>query len=344
MSEELNKITLAAAMSYTRATADALGAVKGAPCQILSIEKIDGRNIITFQWVGDSGAVRTDTMIVVDGVAGVSIVSAVVTDTNHLVLTMSDGREIDCGEVESNSELNESLTATVEIGTVTSGKTYAKGTRLEQIIRDMLIKYLPPAVSLSATPSTRLYDIVTDTISTILLKATVTKKTQNVTKVAFYAGDTLINEITSGVASGGNFQYQYTPATPINTDITFKATATDGKQTSTSNFAIKFVAKSYYGICDADVSDPDETTIKSGTSVLKDTRNLNYTGITTNWGKVFYAYPKSFGALTYIKDEVNNVNYFDSFQRSEKTVDGIAYYCYTLIQPTAAEDNQITFK
>ena len=92
------------------------------------------------------------------------------------------------------------------------------------------------------------------------------------------------------------------------------------------------------------MSDPDETTIKGGTSVLKDTRTLNYTGITTNWGKVFYAYPKSFGALTYIKDEVNNINYFDSFQRSEVTVDGIDYWCYTLIQPTAAEDNQITFK
>ena len=71
----------------------------------------------------------------------------------------------------------------------------------------MLIKYTPPAITLSATPSTKLYDIVTDSISTILLKAAVTKKTQNVTKVSFYAGSTVINEVTSGVASGGNFQY-----------------------------------------------------------------------------------------------------------------------------------------
>ena len=340
----INKETLAVSMAYTKATADALGAVKGAPCEILSIEKDGNVNTVTFQWEGDSGAIRTDTMQVVDGGDGVSIVGASIDANNRLILTMSDGSEIDCGIIQSNPKLKESLTATVEIGTVTNGKTYPVGTDMEQIIRDMLIKYLPPSVSLSTTPATRLYDIVTDSISTILLKVAVTKKTNPVTKVSFYVGDTVLEEITTGVAGGGNFQYQYTPATPINTDVTFKASATDGKQSNTSSYSIKFVAKSYYGICDASVSDPDETTIKSGTSNLKDTRNLNYTGITTNWGKVFYAYPKSFGALTYIKDEVNNVIYFDSFQRSEKTVDGIAYYCYTLIQPTAAEDNQITFK
>lgn len=241
-------------------------------------------------------------------------------------------------------QITQPLTATVEIGSVTNGKTYAKGTEIEQIIRDMLIKYLAPAVTLTTTPATKLYDIVTDSIDTILLKAAVTKKTNPVTKVAFYVGDTLLNEVTTGVASGGNFQYQYTPATAIRSDVTFKATATDGKQTSTSTYNIKFVAKSYYGICDANVSDPDETIIKSGTGNLKDTRTLTYSGITTNWGKVFYAYPKSFGALTYIKDEINNINYFDSFQRSDVTIDGIAYYCYTLIEPTAAENNQITFK
>ena len=336
--------TFAAARKYTDDTVIGGGALKGKNCTIEQIEEIDGGHRVNFKWTLDDGSIRTGQMNVMDGGDGVSIVNAEITANNKLIVTLSDGREIDAGNVQSNPKLKESLTATVEIGTVTNGKTYPAGTDIEAILRDMLIKYSAPTVSLSATPSTRLYDIVTDSISTILLKATVAKKTNPVTKVAFYAGDTLINEITSGVATGGNFQYQYTPDTPINTDITFKATATDGKQTTTSNFAVKFVAKSYYGICDAAVSDPDETVIKSGTSILKDTKNLTYSGITTSWGKVFYAYPKSFGTLTYIKDEVNNINYFDSFQRSEKTVDGIAYYCYTLIQPTAASDNQITFK
>ena len=340
-------ITLSLAKKYTANTADALGAVRGAPCKIKNIESTPEGNTVTFEWKGDSGQIQTRTMIVkngTDGEQGASIASAVVTQDGNLILTLTNGTVVDCGVVTGQAQLQQPLTATVEIGTVTNGKTYAKGTNLEQIIRDMLIKYLPPAISLTTTPATKLYDIVTDSVATILLKAEVTKKTNSVTKVSFYVGDTLVNEATSGVASGGNFQYQYTPVSPITTNTTFKATATDGKQTSTSTYQIKFVGKSYYGICDANVSDPDATTIKSGSSVLKETRTLTYSGITTEWGKVFYAYPKDFGALTYIKDEINNVNYFDSFQRSEVQIDGVACYCYTLIEPTGATDNQIVFK
>lgn len=337
-------ITYALSKKYVEKTADALGAVRGAPCKIKNIEETTDGNIVTFEWKGDSGATQQRTMLVKDGVQGISIKSASVTPQGHLILVLSDDTTVDCGVVTGSAQLQEPLTATVEIGTVTNGKTYPKGTNLEQIIRDMLIKYTPPAVTLTTTPATKLYDIVTDSVATILLKANVTKKTNPVTKVVFYVGDTVLNEITTGVASGGNFQFQYNPDTVIRTDTTFKATATDGKQTTTSTFSIKFVGKSYYGICDASVSDPTETVIKSGTNNLKDTRNLTYSGITTDWGKVFYAYPKSFGALTYIKDEVNNINYFDSFQRSEVQVDGIAYYCYTLIEPTGANDVQIVFK
>ena len=340
----LSVVTYAISKKYTDETAIQFGGLKGAPCTIKNITEVEGGNIVVFEWKNDQGQTRTRNLLVKNGIQGTSISSAEINDQGHLVMLLTDGTEIDCGEITGQAQLKQPLTATVEIGTITNGKTYATGTDLEQIIRDMLIKYTPPAISLSTTPSTKLYDIVTDTVATILLKANVTKKTNPVTKVEFYAGSTLINEVTAGVASGGNFQYQYTPDTPINTDITFKVTATDGKQTSTSTFAIKFVGKSYYGICDASVSDPNETVIKSGTSNLKDTKNLTYSGITTDWGKVFYAYPKSFGALTYIKDEINNINYFDSFQRSEVNVDGIAYYCYTLIEPTGANDNQIVFK
>lgn len=340
----MDKKAYVLAKKYTDDTAIQFGGLKGAPAKVSNIQETADGNIVTFEWKNDSGATQQRTMLVKNGIQGVSIENAEVTAQGHLVLTLSDDTVLDCGVITGDAQLQEPLTATVEIGTVTNGKTYAKGTKLEQIIRDMLIKYTPPAVSLSTTPSTRLYDIVTDSVATILLKANVVKKTNPVTKVAFYVGDTLLNEITSGVTGGGNFQFQYDPATAIRTDTTFKATATDGKQTTTSTFSIKFVGKSYYGICDASVSDPTETVIKSGTNNLKDTRNLTYSGITTDWGKVFYAYPKSFGALTYIKDEINNINYFDSFQRSEVQVDGIAYYCYTLIEPTGANDVQIVFK
>jgi hypothetical protein len=329
---------------FTEETVIGGGALKGKNCTISKIEATDDGNLVTFKWTLDDGTVKTQELLIKDGADGAEIESAEVNIQGHLILHKTDGSSIDCGAIAPGAQLQQPLTANTPIGSVTNGKTYPKGTTLETIIRDMLISYTPPSISLTTTPSTKLYDIVEDTVSTILLKATATKKSNPITKVSFSVGSTVVNEITARVAGGGSFQYQYTPETPINTDTTFKATVTDGKQTATSTFAIKFVAKSYYGICDANVSDPDATTIKGGTSVLKDTKNLTYSNITTNWGKVFYAYPKSFGALTYIKDEVNNINYFDSFQRSEKKVDGIDYYCYTLTDPTAAENNQIVFK
>lgn len=340
----MDVVTYALCQAYVRKTAEGLGAVRGKPCTIQSITDVDNGHLVTFRWTGDSGTVQTTQMLVKDGEQGISITNAVINANNHLIFTFSDGSTLDAGAITVTDKFPESFVTTESQGSINSGQTISTNTPVWKVVKDMLVKYQPPTVVLSTTPATKLYDIVNDSISTILLKGAVTKKSKPVTKVSFYVGDTLLNEITTGVADGGNFQYQYNPVTPINSDVTFKATTTDGQQSTNSSITIKFVGKSYYGICDASVSDPDETTIKSGSNTLKDTKTYTYSGITTNWGKVFYAYPKSFGALTSIKDEINNINYWDSFQRSEITVDGIAYYCYTLIEPTAAEDNQITFK
>ena len=209
------------AKKYTDDTAIQFGGLKGAPAKVKNIQETEDGNIVTFEWKNDSGATQQRTMLVKNGTQGISIESAEVTAQGHLILTLSDGTALDCGVITGDAQLQEPLTATVEIGTVTNGKTYAVGTKLEQIIRDMLIEYTPPAVILTTTPATKLYDIVTDSVATILLKAAVTKKTNPVTKVAFYVGDTLVNEVTTGVASGGNFNYQYTPSTPITTDTIF---------------------------------------------------------------------------------------------------------------------------
>lgn len=60
-------LTLALAKAFTKKTADALGAVKGAPCTIKSIEEITGGHRITFEWTGDSGAKQTQSFDVMDG-------------------------------------------------------------------------------------------------------------------------------------------------------------------------------------------------------------------------------------------------------------------------------------
>ncbi|MBR1554484.1 MAG: hypothetical protein IJ644_03700, partial [Oscillospiraceae bacterium] len=63
----MDLVTLALAKKFTKDTADALGAVQGAPCTIKSIVHRDGVNIVTFRWTGTSGEERETVMMVNDG-------------------------------------------------------------------------------------------------------------------------------------------------------------------------------------------------------------------------------------------------------------------------------------
>lgn len=243
---------------------------------------------------------------------------------------------------ESKDELEEDLTATVAIGSVTTGKKYTKGTSLEKILRDMLIKEEAPAVALSLNPTKTLYDVVSETLSTIVLSATVTKKTYPPTKVTFYVDDVVVNE--KPITDGGTFSYTHTFSPATKTKHTFKVVVTDGKFSGTASKEVKFVAKSFYGILASDIGTPTEAQIKGlANNVLKDVNGLTYSGITTDFGKVCYAYPKEFGALTSIKDTVNNYNYTDSFSKATVTVDGIDYLVYTQTEPSAADNVKLVF-
>ena len=220
-----------------------------------------------------------------------------------------------------------------------AGKTFDNA---EDLLRAYFCPYAKPTITLTINPSTTLYDKVTDTVNSIGMTAKVVKATENISKVEFYVGNILVNTVTSGVENGGTFTYAYNAT--INTDTTFKAVVTDTKGGSnTSTKSIKFVGRSYYGIVDASLSSLNAEEIKAHSNTLKDTKKLTYAGITTDMGKVYYAYPTSFGALTSIKDLVNNLNYTTSFTQSTVSVDGMDYYVYLQIDSAAATNVELTF-
>ena len=63
----LNITTYALSKKYTDETAKEFGALKGASCQIKSIVKQDGRNIVTFEWINSAEETRESVMYVDDG-------------------------------------------------------------------------------------------------------------------------------------------------------------------------------------------------------------------------------------------------------------------------------------
>ena len=143
--------------------------------------------------------------------------------------------------------LEEDLTATTSIGSVTSGKTYPKGTSLEQIIRDILTTYQKAGLAITLNPAKELYDVVTETLSSIVVTASATKGTNDIKAVTFFIDGVEQEEVTSGVAAGGSFYYTHNFTLPQNSTFTVKVTVTDGKLATTVTKDIIFIRKSYYG-------------------------------------------------------------------------------------------------
>lgn len=368
----IDVVTLAIAEKFTKDTAIGLGAVRGAPCTIIKTEQVQGGTEITFQWTGDDGSTRTRKILVKDGI---SITDGIILNS-HLVFNLSDGTSIDCGELpnthaenieyenetfptltnikdamdialQGSATLEKNLTVSNPLGSATNGKIYTVGTKLEKVLRDILIKEVAPNLSLAIVPSTTLYDVVDTVISTIQLKATVSKNTYDLSKVEFYLGNTLKH--TQNISTNGTYTYDLTFDPPTNSDFTVKAIVYDKKNgtpmTNTKSITIKFVGKSYYGTISDSAGEPTEAIIKAlQNNVLKDTKNLTYSGITMDYGKVVYAYPSSFGNLSSIKDIPNNIQYWpDSFTKITMNVDSIPYNVYFQNESSASEGISLTF-
>ena len=114
---------------------------------------------------------------------------------------------------EGGGVLKEEITSTVAIGSVTVGKRYPVGTSLEDIIRDILVQYKTPAVAITLTPDTTLYDVVSETLPTTKITANVIKQTSEIAKVDFYVGSEL-----------GVYRYSYKVSIPQCVFATFAIT------------------------------------------------------------------------------------------------------------------------
>lgn len=239
--------------------------------------------------------------------------------------------------IDGSSVLTSDLTTNVAMWGIPSWTTFTAGTSLESIIRQLLVTYVAPTVSLAITPSTSPIR-KGETISTMELRATVTKRSNDITFVRFYANDVLVNEITSGIASGGIFTYNYTPVNPIDDDITLKVTISDWTTTVNDSKSINFVDGSYFGVVSENVTNPTAADIAALTPIL-DLVDKNYTktGITATYNKLLYAYPTEYGDLTSIKDG-NNFEYINSYTKSTVTIGGVSYNCYLLTEAVGLDN------
>lgn len=234
------------------------------------------------------------------------------------------------------------------VGGIKAGTKIAKGTSYGTIFQMLLTTYQAPIVTVTLNPSTTLYEKGVDTITSLKITATITKKSNPIKSIKWYMGSSELGEYTAdnttGLSSGGAFDYNYTGT--ISNDVTIKVVVTDSEnKTVTKEIPIKFVGMSYYGVLDKYMTSPTETDIIGMNKILKDKKTFVYKNITTPMGKICYAYPKIFGALTSIKDKTINIDYSNgTFNLLEMTINGLEYYVYFKAVASSASGVELTFE
>ena len=114
---------------YTNDTVIGMGAIKGAACQVQSINKVNKTTTITLEWEDNLGTSHTQSFDIEDGLDGVSVTGATIKPDGHLELTLSNGNSIDCGQVLPQYDTMPTPSASNEgqilqyIGTTTSSYT-----------------------------------------------------------------------------------------------------------------------------------------------------------------------------------------------------------------------------
>lgn len=357
---------------YTELTAVGLGAVKGKPAVLEKVESVEGGQALTFKWTGDDGTVQRRTITISDGVG----IKDIKIENEHLIFYLSDGNIIDAGEISGSgvasgiwigeteppkdkgyvlwidprydkSEpvgrtlLGEELVASTNIGSVTSGKTYPVGTDIEAIIRDILISYLKPIVTIGINPTTTLYNIEEDTISSLTISANVTKRSSEINKVRFYIDDKLVETVVDGVKDGGVIKHTVTFDPPINETFIAKVDAVDKEnQVVSSQTTISFVSPSYYGYLPENTLFSVDEIKNLSNKELKTKKELTYKGITTPGTASYYityCYPADLGNITSVKDDMN-FEYIQDYTIKPIKINDVDYVLMYQTDPGSVED------
>lgn len=267
--------------------------------------------------------------------------------TDKIAYTNADEPDID-NVKEALDTLFKNCTDTIgedfspDVSTGSVKDFYPANTTLADIIKDMLTVKDPPQLNLSINPSKTLYDIVSESVTSLTINATIVKKTNPIEKVEFYVNGALKHTVTTNVANGGTVPYIYN--TEIKETTTIKVVVTDSEGLSaTQSKTITFVGRSYYGYIEPDV-EVSEAVIKTlQHNVLQNTKALTYSGITCTYHRIVYCYDKAFGELTNIVDPISGFSYNTSFEKKTITVDNVEKLCYVLIEPAGSDDSTVKF-
>lgn len=249
-------LSYALSKKYTDDTAIGLGAVKGAPCVIQSVEETDEGTVVTFKWTGTDGTEQTATMTAKHGISITEI--DIDKDTGCLVCTMSDGTVITSKNSIATSdsvvdnrkfELEHDIVCNVSVGNANVGTTLPQGMTFTEYAEKVHVATLPPSVTINEPAS--MIKECGEVITTLPIKATITQKTYTLSKADFYDNNTNINTIV-GIPTNGVVNMDYS-CNNNDRDMKIKVVATDsGGLQGSASVDIKYSRGIFYGTSTTD--------------------------------------------------------------------------------------------
>ncbi len=244
-----------------------------------------------------------------------------------------------------DSSLTTDVTANLAVGAIASGTTLPEGTTFTEFAQKLLITEIAPTIGFSISKSGNVVygGSYTETLTVNVSSMGTAKK---INTIKWYEGNTLKQTDTIDSTVTGSWSYTMDSATTDST--TFKAvvtytTSADASVDVTKTASINFYYNKFYGgVSDLD---PTEATVEALTTALGTAKGGTYS-FTVTAGRICYAYPKSLGALTSIKDG-NGFSLFDSFTRTEQTYTqngtSVAYYRYVLTDAATVAGYSVVF-
>lgn len=214
------------------------------------------------------------------------------------------------------------------IGGIPAGSTF-ENVPVSQMLTKLLYPYIAPVVSVTSTPNGGTYEKGTE-VPVTQITVSVTKKSENITKVEVLDGSTSLGVKEDGQTGNLVFPLENVVVTN-NKNFTAKVTDASGKTVTANTSGFTFIYPYFQGVIATDAV-INETLISGLSKLIQTKANKNLT-YTANNQKMVIAYPKSYGALNKIVDP-NGFDVTATWTVQEITIttaDGIAtaYYVYT---------------
>ena len=165
-------------------------------------------------------------------------------DTNNKYVELAGG------STGSSDKMNRTDPTVITVGGIQAGSIVDGKTAIE-LWEEALFPYQKPIINTftltsNITPNASVHEIGT-LITSLVLSASITKKSKPLTFVKFYEGSTILNTQTgTSVANGGTFSYTHT-LNNDDTDTTYKVECSDGDNTVNKTATVKFARNTFYG-------------------------------------------------------------------------------------------------